>query len=95
MKLMKVKSKRLINFNRNSDIIKAERIRKLIEEVINDDGFRNEILKADFKDRTYIDEKGKTIEINNNEDILDKIISGKEQYTGEAEDFEWDLRITL
>ena len=95
MQKIKVKNNRLINFSRKKDIEKAERVRKLIVEVINDEHFRTEILRADFKDRRYIDENRNTTEIKNNEIILQKIISGKEQYTGENEDFEWDLRITL
>lgn len=95
MKKVKVKNNRLINFNRKRDLEKAERVRKLILEVINDEHFRSEILKADFKDRRYIDENRNTTEIIDNKIILQKIISGKEQYTGENEDFEWDLRITL
>ena len=78
-----------------SDIEKAERVRKLIQEVVNDEHFRNEVLRADFKDRRFVDENRNTTDIDDNEIILQKIISGKEQYTGEKEDFEWDLRITL
>ena len=95
MQKIKIKNNRLINFSRKKDLEKAEKIRKLIEEVVNDEHFRNEILKADFKDRRFIDENGVTSEITDNKIILQKIISGKEQYTGEKEDFEWDLRITL
>lgn len=95
MQKIKVKNNRLIGFSRKSDLEKAEKVRKLILEVINDEHFRNEILKADFKDRRFIDESGNTTDILENEIILQKLISGKEQYTGENEDFEWDLRITL
>ena len=95
MQKIEIKTNRLICFNRKSDLEKAELIRKLIKEVVNDDHFREEVLKADFKDRRFVDEKGTVTEINNNEVILQKIISGKEQYTGETEDYEWDLRVTL
>ena len=95
MKEIKVKTNRLISFSRMSDIEKAERVRKLIQEVVNDEHFRNEVLRADFKDRRFVDENRNTTDIDDNEIILQKIISGKEQYTGEKEDFEWDLRITL
>lgn len=95
MKKINIKKTSLINFNKKKDLNKAEIVRKLIEEVVNDEYFREEILKADFKDRRFIDENRNVIDINNNETILKKIISGQEQYTGEVEDFEWDLRITL
>lgn len=95
MQKIEVKNNRLISFSRKSDLEKAERVRKLIEEVINDEHFRTEILNADFKDRRFVDENRNTTDINDNEIILQKIISGKEQYTGEKEDFEWDLRVTL
>ncbi len=95
MKKVKIKNNRLINFNKKTDLDKAEKIRKLIEEIINDGNFRDEVLNANFKDRRFIDVNGDISEINDNEIILDKIISGKEQYTNEEKDFEWDLRITL
>lgn len=95
MKKIKVVNNRLIGFNKKRDLDKAERVRKLIEEVINDRDFRNKVLKADFHDRRFIDDSGNTSEITDNSIILEKLISGKEQYTGEEKDYEWDLRITL
>jgi len=95
MRKVKIINNRLIGFSRKSDIQKAERVRRLIDEVINDKNFRNQVLKAEFQDRRFIDESGNTTEISDNNIILKKLISGKEQYTGENKDYEWDLRVTL
>lgn len=95
MPKVKLRFVQLINFTRQSDREKAEKIRHLIEETINDSEFQQKILNADFKDRRFTDEKNNTSEIEENEIILNKILSGKEQYSNDVADNEWDLKISL
>jgi len=95
MEKINVKFNQLLNFTKETDVKKAESVKLLITDVINTPEFRTRILNADFKDRRFIDERGEYSEINDNQEILNKIIAEKEQYTGETVDYEWDFNICL
>ena len=95
MRNIKIKFTQLINFKKSSDLKKAERIKFLIEDVANDPSFREKIVNADFKDRGFVEENGNRIEMKNNQDILEKIVGGKEQFSDNEKDFIWGLRVVL
>jgi len=95
MKKVKINFYELLNFTKRSDIEKANRVKLLIEEVVNNPKFRDEILKANFKDRRFRNEDQTIVTIDDNKEILNRLISGKEQFRDEDADYEWDFRISL
>ncbi|MFT5819026.1 MAG: hypothetical protein ACI8ZM_000248 [Crocinitomix sp.] len=95
MNSIKVTLKQLTDFTKGKDVVKAQRIQKLIEFVANHPTFHEKILDAEFKDRRFVKENGEVVKMDDNQAILDIILSGKEQYVTEDADKEWDLRISL
>lgn len=95
MKAIKVTFKQLTDFTKGKDVIKAQRVQKLIEFVANHPTFHEKILNADFEDRRFVKENGDVVKMDDNQKILDLILAGKEQHVKEGADNEWDLRVSL
>ena len=95
MKIISVNLEQLVNFSQDSDLEKANRVVNLIASVINNSEFRQEMLVAEFKDRRFVDESGVIVEMEDDQEILDKLIPGKEQYINRASDYVCNFNIVL
>lgn len=91
-----IKIERLFKFKKKWMRKKARRVVVLMNEVINSDKFKKEILDYDFKDRRYrLDPKEQHREITDNQEIYDILMRGHEQNSEDGVDYTWKLRIAL
>ncbi len=95
MRKVQVRFAQLANFKKKKDVEKAEKARLLIEKTINDKSFHDKVTSAKFEDRRFRDRSGTTHQIEDNTEILERLLIGNEQYGERNSDYEWDLKIVL
>ncbi|MFB9054000.1 hypothetical protein ACFFVB_13010 [Formosa undariae] len=92
----KIVIKNLYKFKKAWQIGKARRVSALMNQVINSNEFKNEVLEWKFSDRRYRHSSNEDYqEISDNNKILEILMKGYEQNSNEGEDYTWVLNIKL
>ncbi len=87
---------KMYKFRKKWKVKKARRAVALMNEAINSEAFKEEVLKFDFSDRRYrYDPKDDWQEITDNMKIFDILLKGNEQYRNREDDYVWKLKIKL